>query len=70
MPWTVVRDQARAVYPRGDEPVPNHYYRHNEDGVRYIHYYDGRRHWYGFCNGPTFYWTRYYSKPVVFAEDS
>jgi hypothetical protein len=42
------------------EAVPNRYYWHNERGVRYSHYYDGRNHWYGFYHGPTFYWTRYY----------
>jgi hypothetical protein len=42
------------------ETVPNHYYWHNEGGVRYSHYYDGHSHWYGFYHGPTFYWTRYY----------
>ncbi|MFI5362497.1 MAG: hypothetical protein ACHQ49_11050 [Elusimicrobiota bacterium] len=43
-----------------NEVVPNHYYWHNDNGVRYSHYYDGRNHWYGFYHGPTFYWTRYY----------
>ncbi|HXT01511.1 MAG TPA: hypothetical protein VN915_12615 [Elusimicrobiota bacterium] len=42
------------------EVVPNRYYWHNDHGVRYSHYYDGRYHWYGFYHGPTFYWTRYY----------
>ncbi|MFI5348667.1 MAG: hypothetical protein ACHQ2Z_03915 [Elusimicrobiota bacterium] len=42
------------------EVVPNHYYWHNENGMRYSHYYDGRNHWYGFYHGPSFYWTRYY----------
>jgi hypothetical protein len=42
------------------EVVPNHYYWHNENGLRYSHYYDGHNHWYGFYHGPTFYWTRYY----------
>jgi hypothetical protein len=42
------------------EVVPNHYYWHNENGMRYSHYYDGHNHWYGFYHGPTFYWTRYY----------
>jgi hypothetical protein len=42
------------------EVVPNHYYWHNDHGMRYSHYYDGHNHWYGFYHGPTFYWTRYY----------
>jgi len=42
------------------ESRPNQYYWHNEGGMRYSHYYDGRVHWYGFYHGPTFYWTRYY----------
>jgi hypothetical protein len=42
------------------EATPNHYYWHNEGGIRYSHYYDGHVHWYGFYHGPTFYWTRYY----------
>jgi hypothetical protein len=42
------------------EMTPNHYYWHNEGGMRYSHYYDGHNHWYGFYHGPTFYWTRYY----------
>jgi hypothetical protein len=42
------------------EVVPNRYYWHNDHGMRYSHYYDGRYHWYGFYHGPTFYWTRYY----------
>jgi hypothetical protein len=45
---------------QSSEVVPNHYYWHNEGGVRYSHYYDGQRHWYGFYHGPTFYWTRYH----------
>jgi hypothetical protein len=42
------------------ETARNHYYWHNENGMRYSHYYDGRNHWYGFYHGPTFYWTRFY----------
>jgi len=42
------------------EAIPNHYYWHNDAGLRYSHYYDGRIHWYGFYHGPTFYWSRYY----------
>ena len=42
------------------EVVPNHYYWHNDKGMRYSHYYDGHNHWYGFYHGPTFYWTRYH----------
>lgn len=42
------------------EVTPNHYYWHNENGMRYSHYYDGHNHWYGFYHGPTFYWTRFY----------
>jgi hypothetical protein len=42
------------------EVTPNHYYWHNEGGIRYSHYYDGHFHWYGFYHGPAFYWTRYY----------
>ena len=42
------------------EVVPNHYYWHNDNGMRYSHYYDGHNHWYGFYHGPSFYWTRYY----------
>lgn len=97
VPARVVRDQARAAFPKQDESgariskpaaaappshhstvvqnadvvrgiqqrqraemVPNRYYWHNDAGVRYSHYYDGRFHWYGFYHGPTFYWTRYY----------
>ena len=42
------------------ESTPNHYYWHNDHGIRYSHYYDGQHHWYGFYHGPTFYWTRYH----------
>jgi len=42
------------------ETAPNHYYWHNENGMRYSHYYDGHNHWYGFYHGPSFYWTRFY----------
>ncbi|MBI3563998.1 MAG: hypothetical protein HY079_02240 [Elusimicrobia bacterium] len=42
------------------EIVPRRYYWHQSSGSRYCHYYDGRRHWYGFYAGPAFYWTRYY----------
>jgi hypothetical protein len=48
-----IQDQQRS------EVLPNHYYWHNSNGVRYSHYYDGHNHWYGFYHGPTFYWTRY-----------
>ena len=41
------------------ETEPNRYYWHESGGVKYSHYYDGSRHWYGFYHGPTFYWTRY-----------
>jgi hypothetical protein len=45
-----------------NEIVTSHYYWHNDSGVRYCHYFDQRgAHWYGFYNGPQFYWTRYYS---------
>ena len=43
-----------------NEILPNHYYWHNDNGIRYSHYYDGQHHWYGFYHGPTFYWTRYH----------
>lgn len=43
-----------------NEVIPNHYYWHNDNGIRYSHYYDGKHHWYGFYHGPTFYWTRYH----------
>lgn len=43
------------------EVTPNHYYWHNDGGMRYAHYYDGHDHWYGFYHGPTFYWSRYYA---------
>lgn len=42
------------------EREPRRYYWHEDHGVRYSHYYDGREHWYGFYHGPSFYWTRYY----------
>ncbi len=42
------------------ERIPNRHYWHNDNGMNYSHYYDGRNHWYGFYHGPTFYWTRYY----------
>jgi hypothetical protein len=42
------------------ETTRNHYYWHNDGGIRYSHYYDGHYHWYGFYHGPNFYWTRYY----------
>jgi hypothetical protein len=42
------------------ETIPNHYYWHDQGGLRYSHYYDGHSHWYGFYHGPTFYWTQYY----------
>lgn len=29
-------------------------------GHRYAHYYHRNRHWYGFYDGPRFYWTQYY----------
>jgi hypothetical protein len=39
-----------------------HYYWHRDNGVRYCHYFDKHgAHWYGFYNGPKFYWTRYYA---------
>jgi hypothetical protein len=43
-----------------NETERNHYYWHNDGGIRYSHYYDGHNHWYGFYHGPSFYWTRYY----------
>ena len=43
------------------EIVPNRYYWHNAGGVRYCHFFNGGIHWYGFYNGPSFYWTRFYS---------
>ena len=44
---------------QGRENVRQHFYWHNEGGVRYWHYSDrGGVHWYGFYHGPTFYWTR------------
>jgi hypothetical protein len=42
-----------------DERQVNHVYWHNEGGQRYAHWYDGKVHWYGFYNGPRFYWSRY-----------
>ncbi len=43
------------------ETVVNNYYWHNDGGVRYCHYWDGRYHWYGFYSGPNYYWTRYWA---------
>jgi hypothetical protein len=40
--------------------TPNRYYWHTVNGRRYAHYYDRHVHWYGFYDGPSFYWTRYY----------
>ncbi len=46
---------------RGSEKTRNHFYWHENGGVRYAHYYDDHDvHWYGFYHGPNFYWTRYY----------
>ena len=43
------------------ETLKNHYYWHNASGVRYTHFHDNHNiHWYGFYNGPRFYWSRYY----------
>jgi hypothetical protein len=42
-----------------DERQVNHIYWHTEGGGKYAHWYDGKVHWYGFYNGPRFYWTRY-----------
>jgi hypothetical protein len=48
---------------QGVERVPNHYYFHNEGGMRYWHYFGGPGglHWYGFYFGPSFYWFPFYS---------
>jgi len=44
------------------EVIRNHYYWHNNGGVKYAHYYDEHgTHWYGFYHGPKFYWCRYYA---------
>ncbi|NNN04878.1 MAG: hypothetical protein HKL90_03160 [Elusimicrobia bacterium] len=49
----------RALALQSSETRVNHPYWHDVGGMRYAHWYDGRRHWYGFYNGPQFYWTRY-----------
>jgi hypothetical protein len=50
------------------ETRPNHYYWHNDNGMRYSHYFDGRNHWYGFYHGPTFYWTRFFGNRWWWAD--
>lgn len=40
--------------------VPNRYYWNDYRGQRYAHLYRDGAHWYGFYNGPRFYWTRYH----------
>jgi len=59
----VMRNASFASGIRGQqerEMTRDHYYWHEQGGVRYAHYYDGRSHWYGFYHGPTFYWSQYY----------
>jgi hypothetical protein len=41
------------------ETLKNHVYWHAQGGARFAHYYDGKAHWYGFYDGPRFYWTRW-----------
>lgn len=59
-----VRDQRvyRSIErERRVETTPGRYYRHNDAGVRYTHYYDrSGAHWYGFNRGQRSYWTRYH----------
>jgi hypothetical protein len=50
---------ARVFVHENDERLVNHPYWHTDNNVRYAHMYDGHIHWYGFYNGPRFYWTRY-----------
>jgi len=49
----------RAFAREKDEHEVNHVYWHNDGNQRYAHSYDGHVHWYGFYNGPRFYWTRW-----------
>jgi|GEM_PF-1583814 len=49
----------RAFVHEKDERQVNHIYWHADGGQKYAHWYDGNVHWYGFYNGPRFYWTRY-----------
>jgi hypothetical protein len=42
------------------EVVPNRTYWHREGRSRYAHTYDHGLHWYGFYDGPSFYWTCLY----------
>lgn len=39
---------------------PGQYYWHRREGRRYGHYYNRGVHWYGFYDGPSFYWSRYH----------
>lgn len=43
------------------EVVPNRYYWHRNGRHRYGHYYSYGVHWYGFYDGPSFYWARYHN---------
>lgn len=45
---------------RRTEIVPGREYWHNSGRRKFVHYYDRRYHWYGFYDGPRFYWTTYY----------
>jgi len=49
----------RVFAHEADERLVNHAYWHTDGSQRYAHWYDGKVHWYGFYNGPRFYWTRY-----------
>lgn len=42
------------------EVVPNRFFWHNVDGTRFCHFFDGRVHWWGFYQGPTFYWCQFF----------
>ncbi len=44
------------------ETLRDHYYWNKTGGMRYAHLYDSHGiHWYGFYNGPKFYWSRYFA---------
>jgi hypothetical protein len=49
----------RAFAHETTERQVGHVYWHADGGQKYAHWYDGNVHWYGFYNGPRFYWTRY-----------
>jgi hypothetical protein len=50
---------AGAFAREASETLVGQAYWHTDNNVRYAHMYDGHVHWYGFYNGPRFYWTRY-----------